>query len=219
MDMIKKIVYDILMTLLVISSIATALGLAYLADPEFFTWVFDWLDLTEAQRSYFVTGVGATTVMGWGTKILRTAVNTDKMKMEAQHALEMKQLEERHSAEIASLKSDFSEMIKIVAENQNQLIANDNVIIEQNKILIEERQANAERMVAMSDTLVPIEVKDSYKQFLTKSRNTRVIDNVKQFYVENVEVIEKIVKPVTTEIKRSISERIAMKNGKDVNDV
>ena len=217
--MFKRLVYNILMGMLVISSLVTALGIAYLAEPEFFNWMFDWLELTEAQRSYFITCVGGTTVMAWGVRVLKTVVNTDTLKRDALHQLEMQKVEERYQAEISSLKSDFAEALKIMTENQNTLIANDNVIIEQNNLLIAERQANAERMVTMSDTLVPIEVKDSYKQFLTKSRNTRVIDNVKQFYVENVEVIEKIVKPVTTEIKRSISERIAMKNGKDVNNV
>lgn len=217
--LLKRIVYNIMVVLLIASTLVTALGIAYYAEPDIFNWFFDWLDLTEAQRSYFTTAVGGTTVMAWGVKILKTVVNTDKLKMEAQHALEMKQLEERHTAEMALLKSDFTEMIKIVAENQNQIIANQNVLKEQNELLIEERQANAERMVAMNDTLVPVEVKDSYKQFLTKSRKTSKLSNIKQFYVENVEVIEKIVKPVATEIKRSISERIAMKNGKDVNNV
>ena len=214
--MIKKIVYNVLMLMLVISTIVTALGIAYLAEPDFFNWLFDWLELTEAQRSYFITGVGGTTVMAWGTRILRTTVNTDNLKRDALHQLEMKKIEDKHEYEMSLLKSDFDETIKVQAESTNEIIATLNVVIEQNQLLIAEREANAERMISMSDTLVPKEVKESYNNFLLSSKEMPKIDTLKHFYIENVEIVKEIVKPITSEIKRGISERI---NGKGVSDV
>lgn len=219
--MIKKIMYDFLMAMLVISSLVTALGIAYLANPDFFNWVFDWLELTEAQRSYFTIAVGATTAMGWTTKILKVAVNTDTLKREAVHQLEMKQLEERHRVEMSLVRSDVAEMIRISAENQNEIIANQNIIKAQNDLILEEREANAERMISMSDTLVPVEVKEGYKRFLTNSRKTPKTTALKQFYVKDVEVIREVVKPVVEVVKRGISERVAKQRqeSKDVNNV
>lgn len=205
-----------LMFMLFISTIVTALGIAYLAEPDFFNWLFDWLELTEAQRAYFITGVGGTTVMAWGTRILRTTVNTDNLKRDALHQLEIRKIEDRHEAEMALLKSDFAQAIKVQAESTNEIIATLNIVIEQNKLLISEREANAERMISMNDTLVPKDVKESYSNFLVSSRKTPKIDTLKHYYVENVEIVKEILKPVTSEITRGISERI---NGKGVSNV
>ncbi len=219
--MFKKIIYNVLMLMLVVSSIVTALGIAYLAEPDFFNWLFDWLDLTEAQKSYFITGVGGTTIMGWGVRVLRTVVNSDALKRDALHQIELNNLEKKHNTEMELLKSDFSESIKVQADSTNEIIATLNILVEQNKLLISEREANAERMIAMSDTLVPKEVKDSYNEFLLSSRKMPQIDTLKHFYVENVQIIKEIVKPLANEVRVKISERVSKnrEKSKAVSDV
>lgn len=218
--MMKRIVYNLLMGMLVVSTIVTALGIAYLAQPDFFNWLFDWLELTEAQRAYLITGIGGTTIMAWTTKVLKVAVNTDQAKRDLLHKQEMSLMEQRYQREISLMRSDFGTLLEIVANNQNQIIANDNVIIEQNNLLIGMNDINATRMVSMSDELVPIEVKTSYKEYLAKSRSMPKIDTLKHFYVENKEIIKEVAKPVVEAVKKRLSDRYPTTSlKKEVSDV
>lgn len=198
--------YSAFMFLLVVSSLATALGIAYYAEPELFNWFFDWLDLSEAERAYFTTAITATTVMGWSTRVLKQVVNTDNLKRDAIHQTELSLLQKRHSFEMSTLKSDFAELIKVDTENVNEVIANQNVLIEQNQQIINERRLNATRMLQMSDDLVPIEIKASYKDFL-KSTETPIISRLSNFYVDSVEIVEKVVEKVVNE-RKTLSERL-----------
>jgi hypothetical protein len=211
--------YNALMFLLIVSTLVTAMGIAYYAEPDIFLWFFDWLGLTEAERAYFTTAVGGTTVMAWGTRQLRTVVSTDTLKRDALHAKELKLLQDRHVTEMNLLRSDFENQLKISADSQNKVLSATNVVILQNEVLIAERRANALRMLQMSDNLVSPEVKVGYREFLT-STETPIISRISNFYVENKEVIERIASPIIQEkIVKSLRERLLKSGNKEVSNV
>lgn len=190
----KRAMYIIFNILLGLGVVTTAMGTLYYVEPSIFEWFFDWLDLSEGMRSVFTMTIGGTTIAGIGTKVLRTVVNTDNLKRDALHELEVRKIEEKYSTEINSLKSDFEELIKVVTETSNENVLTTNKIVEQNNLLLEERKINAERMLATSSTLVPTEIKNKYKKFHKELENQPAVENVENFYVENTTIIkEKVV--------------------------
>ena len=206
----KKVMYWFFNIMLGIGVLATALGLLYYAEPRIFEWFFDFLNIGEAGRSAFVMTIGGTTIAGAGTKILRTVVNTDNLKRDALHKLEMKKINEKHDEEIALLKSDFAKTIEVITETSNDTINAVNVLVAQNELLLEERQLNAKRMIASSPKLVPNDVKTHYREFLGKSQGKLVIEPIENFYVKNTEIIKIKEEPIVDENTHiPLSQRLA----------
>lgn len=206
----KKVMYWFFNVMLGLGVIVTALGLLYYAEPQIFEWFFDFLNISEAGRSAFVMTIGGTTIAGAGTKILRTVVNTDNLKRDALHQLEVERINEKHEKEMELLKGDFAKTIEVVTEKSNEIIDIVNVLVTQNELLLEERQLNAKRMIASSPKLVPEEVKVEYRDFLSKSQGELVIEPIDNYYVENTEVITIVKEPeVEKEIHIPLSQRLA----------
>lgn len=169
-------------TLLVLTGIAAAIGLAYTIKPELFQYVFETLNLTETQVALASTILSGIAVFGSLSKYFKGIINTQQALNKSETNIMLKRQDEKHTAELEQIKQSRVEELVIYAEVINELVDSVNEVKESNKLILANLAITAQRNI--NSNLVSPEDKDAYRAFLEAYRTNEPADNIKNLYTE-----------------------------------
>lgn len=169
-------------TLLVLTGIAAAIGLAYTIKPELFQYVFETLNLTETQVALASTILSGISVFGSLSKYFKGIINTQQALNKSETNIMLKRQDEKHTAELEQIKQSRVEELVIYAEVINELVDSVNEVKESNKLILANLAITAQRNI--NSNLVSPEDKDAYRAFLEAYRTNEPADKIKNLFTE-----------------------------------
>lgn len=169
-------------TLLVLTGIAAAIGLAYTLKPELFQYVFETLNLTETQVALASTILSGIAIFGSLSKYFKGIINTQQALNKSETKIMLRRQEEKHTVELEQIKQSRVEELTIYAEVINELVDSVNEVKESNKLILANLAITAQRNI--NSNLVSPEDKDAYRAFLEAYRTNEPADNIKNLYTE-----------------------------------
>lgn len=169
-------------TLLVLTGIAAAIGLAYTIKPELFQYVFETLNLTETQVALASTILSGIAVFGSLSKYFKGIINTQQALNKSETNIMLRRQEEKHTAELEQIKQSRVEELVIYSEVINELVDSVNEVKESNKLILANLAITAQRNI--NSNLVSPEDKNAYREFLRAYRTNEPADKIKNLYTE-----------------------------------
>lgn len=185
--------------ILIVLSVLGALALVF---PDYMEFLKEVANFNEVGIMSFALGSGGLGAMGVVGKSLKNSFNTENALLVARHNAEM-ELWKKEKDQLQISQNDFMvEFTKQNAETHQVLKKTD----EKLDLSLLFQIAYAEERLNMSDSLVPPEVKNTYKAFLDGVNAKNNVDNKTLDDIEIItlsETIEKTVEvPITNKEKR-----------------
>lgn len=186
----KEFLYKLSNWILGLFGVAAAVGLAYTLFPDYFSFAFNALGMTEDQVAMATVVLSGITVFGGMSKYLGGVVKTQQVLVEQRNTLKINTIEEKHEAEIQLIKNEKHEETKIYSSIVNELIANQNLNNDLLKDIIQVLAITARRNANSDSKLISEEDKALYRQFLEGLSKGEDLVEVESLYT-TLTVIEK----------------------------
>lgn len=195
----KEFLYKLSNWILGLFGLAAVIGLIYTLFPDYFTFAFDKLGMSEEQVTMATVVLSGITVFGGMSKHLGGVVKTQQALAEQHNTLKINMMKEKHESEIQSIKNEKNEETRIYTEVINELIDNQNINNDLLKDIIQVLAITARRNANSDSKLISEKDKVLYRQFLEGLSKGKDLVDVENLYttltvIEEVETEEEIDK-------------------------
>lgn len=198
----KKFLHKLTNIILGLFGVAAAIGLSYTLFPEYFTFLFDTIGMTESQVAMATVVLSGIAVFGSLSKYLRGIVNAQQALSEQQNSLRIRQLEETHNARLSVIQNEKNEETRIYTTVINELIDQQNRNTDLLGYILQVLAITARRNANSTSPLISDEDKELYRQFLEGLNTGEDLVDVENLYTtltiieEPEEKEEEIIDPL-----------------------
>lgn len=176
---------------------AAVVGLAYTMFPEYFSFAFNFLGMSESQIASATVILSGITIFGGMSKYLGGVVKTSQALTEQENKIRLNNMEEKHKEELIQIRSEKNEETKIYTGVINELINKQNINNDLLLNIIQVQAITARRNANSDSKLISEEDKELYRKFLEGLSKGEDLVDVENLYttltvIEEVETEEEI---------------------------